>query len=87
MTAAEPPPVTNPVAGEPITAIERSRLARNGRVRPLRRSVIPFSAIRSAASGWVASAAGEHLDGIVGYNFLNGFAVTIDYPGERLRLA
>ncbi len=34
----------------------------------------------------LGQAVGEHLDGIIGYNFLNGFAVTIDYPGERLRL-
>jgi hypothetical protein len=29
---------------------------------------------------------GTRLDGIVGYNFLKEFAVTLDYPSERLRL-
>ncbi len=34
----------------------------------------------------LSTAVGEKLDGILGYNFLEGFRVTIDYPAERLRL-
>jgi predicted aspartyl protease len=36
--------------------------------------------------GPLGEAVGEHLDGVIGYNFLNGFEVTLDYPAERLRL-
>lgn len=35
----------------------------------------------------LSAAAGTHLDGIVGYNFLNQFRVTIDYPRRTLTLA
>ena len=34
----------------------------------------------------VSRACGTQLDGIIGYNFLKNFRLTIDYPGTRLRL-
>jgi predicted aspartyl protease len=34
----------------------------------------------------IAKACGTDIDGIVGYNFLKRFRVTIDYPGTRLLL-
>jgi hypothetical protein len=36
---------------------------------------------------WISQAAGVTLDGILGYNFLRQFRVTIDYPGSVLELA
>ncbi|HZF10239.1 MAG TPA: aspartyl protease family protein [Thermoanaerobaculia bacterium] len=35
---------------------------------------------------WIRQAAGVPLDGILGYNFLNQFRVTIDYPRSVLEL-
>lgn len=35
----------------------------------------------------LSKAVGAQLDGIIGYNFLNQFEVTIDYPRSRLELA
>ena len=37
--------------------------------------------------GFLSSAAGHPLDGIIGYSFLRRFRVTIDYPRARLTLA
>jgi predicted aspartyl protease len=34
----------------------------------------------------LSTAIGEKVEGILGYNFLSGFRVTIDYPAGRLRL-
>ena len=34
----------------------------------------------------LSEALGTPLEGIIGYNFLRQFTVTIDYPGARLRL-
>lgn len=39
----------------------------------------PFLAVLSQA-------AGSHLDGIIGYNFLRNYQVTIDYPNHLLSL-
>jgi predicted aspartyl protease len=36
--------------------------------------------------GTISAAAGMKLDGVVGYNFLRRFRVTIDYPNARLCL-
>jgi predicted aspartyl protease len=36
--------------------------------------------------GMLSQAVGTKLDGIIGYNFLKEFEVTIDYPNETLRL-
>ncbi|HKQ99401.1 MAG TPA: aspartyl protease family protein [Pyrinomonadaceae bacterium] len=36
--------------------------------------------------GMISQAVGTKLDGIIGYNFLKEFRVTIDYPNETLRL-
>jgi predicted aspartyl protease len=36
--------------------------------------------------GTLSAAVGTKLHGIVGYNFLRHYRVTLDYPGEKLRL-
>jgi hypothetical protein len=36
--------------------------------------------------GVLSRAAGVRLQGIIGYNFLKSFRVTIDYPRKLLRL-
>jgi len=36
--------------------------------------------------GTIGQALGAQVDGVVGYNFLRGFRVTIDYPNSRLWL-
>ena len=36
--------------------------------------------------GPIGQAVGTQVDGIVGYNFLRGFRVTIDYPAATLSL-
>lgn len=36
--------------------------------------------------GPIGEAVGTRIDGVVGYNFLRGFKVTIDYPGSTLSL-
>jgi hypothetical protein len=36
--------------------------------------------------GMLSQAVGTKLDGIISYNFLKEFEVTIDYPNETLRL-
>jgi hypothetical protein len=34
----------------------------------------------------IADAVGAQLDGVIGYNFLNAYRLTIDYPNEMLYL-
>jgi predicted aspartyl protease len=54
--------------------------------------VVGGAAVRDHAIGageflnMLSKAVGTELDGILGYNFLNGFKVTINYPHSRLEL-
>ena len=60
-----------------------------GKVRSL---AVGGAAVRDHAIGageflnMLSKAVGTELDGILGYNFLNRFKVTIDYPHRRLEL-
>ncbi len=49
-------------------------------------AVLNLAIISSDFLPTLSQAAGAKLDGIVGYNFLREFRVTIDYPQGRLLL-
>jgi predicted aspartyl protease len=62
-----------------FTGIVRSLAVGNAEMKDLAVVIADFLAMLSQAIG-------TKLDGIIGYNFLKEFKVTIDYPSETLRL-
>jgi predicted aspartyl protease len=94
MTAISP--ALAQVLGVPLTPGGRPGMAAGGRIavsfgRLQRLAVGPHvsSDISVTSADFfspIAAACGAAIDGIVGYNFLKSFEVTIDYPSRSLRL-
>lgn len=59
-----------------------------GRLRSLRVGEAQLSSLKVAimSMSHINRSARTHLDGIIGYNFLKRYRVTIDYAGRRLYL-